>query len=363
MDYPKQLKLKEKKVSELLSEYGRINKIYGMEEPAFYRNKVHHVLGRDKKGNIISGCYEPDSHRIVDIKECVLEDKKCREIIETVKKLLKSFKMTIYDEDRDFGLMRHILVRRGFSTGEIMVVLVATSQILPSKNNFTKALLKEHPEITTVVLNVNDKFTSMVLGERNIVLYGPGFIKDILCGCTFRISPSSFYQINSVQTEKLYNTAIEFANLSGRETVIDAYCGIGTIGLVASKKAGKVIGVELNKDAVKDACLNCRENRISNASFYAGDAGEFMTKMASNGQKADVVFMDPPRSGSTEQFIDALGVLSPAKVVYVSCNPETQVEDLKYFKTKGYKVEKIQPVDMFPYTGHVETVCLLSKKS
>ena len=334
-----------------------------MDEPTFYRNKVHHVLGKDKNGNIISGCYEADSHRIVDIKECALEDKKCREIIETVKKLLKSFKIQIYDEDRDLGLMRHILVRRGFATGEIMVVLVSSSQILPSKNNFVKALMKEHSEITTIVLNVNDKSTSMVLGERNIVLYGPGFIKDILCGCSFRISPSSFYQINSVQTQVLYNTAIEFAQLSGKELVIDAYCGIGTIGLVASKKAGQVIGVELNKDAVKDAIINCRENKINNAVFYSGDAGEFMTKMASEGRKADVIFMDPPRSGSTKQFIDAVRILSPKKVVYVSCNPETQAEDLKYFKIKGYKVERIQPVDMFPFTGHVETVVLLSKKN
>lgn len=361
MPYEEQLAKKQKWVKGLLGEFGKPLPILGMENPKYYRNKVHHVFSRDRRGTIISGCYEARSHKVVDIEECMLEDLKSQEIIKTIKGMLRSFKILVYDEDTGYGLLRHVLVRRGFASGEIMVVLVVASPIFPSKNNFVKALRQKHPEITTVILNVNDKNTSMVLGERNITLYGPGFIKDTLCGCTFRISPNSFYQVNPVQTEKLYNTAIEYAGLKSTDTVIDAYCGIGTIGLVASKRAGKVIGVELNADAVRDARVNCKENRITNAEFYQGDAGEFMTRMAENGQKADVVFMDPPRSGSTEQFMDAVATLSPERVVYISCNPETQARDLRYMQKKGYRVEKIQPVEMFCFTEHVETVVLMSK--
>ena len=276
--------------------------------------------------------------------------------------MLKSFKIRTYDENTGYGLLRHVLIRRGFSTGEIMVVLVTGSPIFPSKNNFVKALRKAHPEITTVVLNVNDRQTSMVLGDREKPIFGPGFIKDRLCGCMFRISPKSFYQVNPVQTEILYQTAIDYASLTGKETVIDAYCGIGTIGLIAAKKAGKVIGVELNKDAVKDARINAKENKITNAAFYQGDAGRFMVEMAAKGEKADVVFMDPPRAGSDERFLSSVVKLSPKKVIYISCNPETLARDLKYLTKHYYKVEKIQPVDMFPFCDHCETVCELVRK-
>lgn len=360
--YEKQLSMKQARVKELLGDFGKVEPILGMENPNYYRNKVQHVFGRDRKGKILAGFYEAKSHRVVDVDECLIEDKKSQEIIKTIKDMLRSFKITIYDEDTGYGLLRHVLVRRGFASGEIMVVLVSASVIFPSKNNFVKALRVKHPEITTVVLNVNDKNTSMVLGERNITLYGPGFIKDTLCGCTFRISPSSFYQVNPIQTEKLYRLAVEYAKLRKEDTVIDAYCGIGTIGLVAASGAGKVIGVELNPNAVRDAKINCKENQIQNAQFLQGDAGEFMSLMASRGEHADVVFMDPPRSGSTEQFMDAVALLAPSRVVYISCNPETLARDLRYMKKKGYQVEKIQPVEMFCATSHVETVCLLSRK-
>ena len=225
-----------------------------------------------------------------------------------------------------------------------------------------KALRKVHPEISTVVLNINDKNTSMVLGEREIVLYGKGFIRDTLCGKSFRISPKSFYQVNSVQTEILYGKAVEFAGLTGKEKVIDAYCGIGTIGLVASGKAREVVGVELNKDAVRDARINARENKVVNISFRQGDAGEFMEAMAEAGEKADVVFMDPPRSGSSEKFLNSVIKLSPKKIVYISCNPETLARDLKYLTKHGYEAKSAVPVDMFSWTEHVETVVLLSQQ-
>ena len=360
--YKEQLVTKQKKMKKLLGKFGNIKPIIGMDDPFYYRNKVHAVFDRDKKGNIICGTYEAKTHKVVPVEECMIEDKVSQEIIRTIRDMLKSFKIKTYDEDTGYGLLRHVLVRRGFSTDEIMVVLVIGSPIFPSKNNFVKALRKKYPQITTVVLNVNDKKTSMVLGERDIVIYGKGYIRDTLCGCTFRISPQSFYQVNPVQTEILYKTAIEYAGLGRKETVIDAYCGIGTIGLVAAKRAKNVIGVELNPDAVRDARINAKENKITNARFYQGDAGEFMENMAENGEHADVVFMDPPRTGSDKKFMSSVIKLNPSRIVYISCGPETLARDLEYLTKHGYDVRKIQPVDMFSFTDHCENICLLTKK-
>lgn len=361
VEYKKQLEIKNKNIQKLLSNFGKVEKIIGMENPYYYRNKVHAAFSHDRKGNAISGIYEEKSHRVIPIDSCFLENQKADEIIVSIRKLLKSFKMKTYDEDTGYGFLRHVLIRTAHKTGQIMVVMVTGTPIFPSKNNFVKALRKEHPEITTIVQNVNDKKTSMILGERENVLYGKGFIVDELCGKTFKISPKSFYQVNSVQTEILYNKAIEFAGLTGKERVIDAYCGIGTIGMVAASYAKQVIGVELNKDAVRDAIMNKKFNKVSNIDFYNADAGKFMNEMAQSGEKVDVVLMDPPRSGSTEIFIDSIANMSPEKVVYISCAPETLARDLKYFKKKGYVMKKAVPVDMFPNTEHVETVVLMSK--
>ena len=371
MSYEEQLGIKQKEIKKLLSPFGDPEKIIGMYYPYHYRNKVHAAFGRKKNGEIISGIYEANTHRIVPVEECLIEDEKSQEIIRSIRDMLRSFKIKTYDEDTGYGLFRHVLVRRGFKTGEIMVVLVLSSPILPSKNNFLYFFLKAHPEISTVILNVNDKKTSMVLGDRNIVLYGKGFIRDELCGLSFRISPDSFYQVNPMQTEKLYNIAMSFAGLDSKNdknnekgpVVIDAYCGIGTIGLVASKNAGEVIGVELNKDAIRDAKINARENKRENIRFYQGDAGEFMESMAENGGHADIVFMDPPRVGSDERFLSSLVKLAPETVVYISCNPETQARDLKYLRKNGYEVKNIQPVDMFPWTEHCECIVKLTKKA
>ena len=360
--YTEQIKIKQKNMNKLLKKYGNVKPIIGMENPFYYRNKVHAVFDRDKKGNIICGTYEAGTHRVVPVEECMIEDKTSQEIIRAIRDMLKSFRIKTYDEDTGYGLLRHVLVRRGFSTDEIMVVLVVASPIFPSKNNFVKALRKKFPQISTVVLNVNDKKTSMVLGERDIVLYGKGFIRDRLCGCTFRISPQSFYQVNPVQTELLYKTAIEYAGLVRKERVIDAYCGIGTIGLVAAGKAREVIGIELNKNAVRDAIVNARENKITNARFYQGDAGEFMEGMVSEGERADVVFMDPPRTGSTEKFLTSMVKLGPSRIVYISCGPDTLARDLEFLTKHGYVTRKIQPVDMFSFTEHCEVVCLLTKQ-
>lgn len=363
MSYEKQLVKKQKELSELLKPFCRVNPIVGMKNPYHYRNKVHAVMARDRKGKIISGVYKEGTHFVLPVETCLIEDERADAIIGTIRGLLPSFKIKVYDEDTGYGFLRHVLVRTAHRTGEIMVVLVTASPVFPSKNNFVKALRKIHPEITTVVQNINNRGTSMVLGEKEHVLYGPGFIVDELCGKKFRISSKSFYQINPVQTEVLYSLAVKAAGLMGKETVVDAYCGIGTIGIVASAKAKEVIGVELNRDAVRDAVTNAKINKIGNVRFYNNDAGKFMVQMAAEGARADVVFMDPPRSGSTEEFINAVATLSPSRVVYVSCGPETLARDLAVFKRKGYRAVEAWGVDMFPMTGHVETVALLTRKA
>ena len=361
LPYKKQLKRKMKETAKLLEPYVRLEEIIGMEQPEHYRNKVNAAFTHDRQCKPLSGVYKEGTHYIIPIKKCILENEKADAIIATIRELLPSFKIKTYDEDRGYGLLRHVMVRTGQSTGEIMVVLVLSSPILPSKNNFVKALLERHPEITTIVTNINERKTSMVLGENGQVIYGRGYIEDVLCGITFRISPKSFYQVNAVQTEKLYRKAMEYAGLTGKEVVLDAYCGIGTIGMVAAGKADRVIGVELNEDAIKDAAANAKRNKIKNIDFYQKDAGEFMIQLAEQGEHIDTVFMDPPRTGSDEIFLDSLVKLKPKKVVYISCNPETLARDLKYMTKRGYRVTKGVCLDMFPFCGHVETICCLNR--
>lgn len=362
IEYKKQLEMKEENVRKLLKDFVKISPIVGMENPHYYRHKVHAVFDCVARGQVVAGVYKKNSHDVVDIESCQIEDQEADKIIREIKDLLKSFKIRTYDEDTGYGLLRHVLVRKGYHTGEIMVVLVLVSPILPSKNNFVKALRKNHPNISTVVINVNDKRTSMVLGERNIVVYGKGFIEDKLCGCTFRISPNSFYQVNPAQTENLYEKAIACAALTGKEKVIDAYCGTGTIGIIASKHAKEVIGVELNKDAIKDAITNAKRNEISNIRFINDDAGKYMVSLAEKKETVDVVIMDPPRSGSDEAFLSSVVKLAPKRVVYVSCGPDTLARDLKYLTKKGYKVTEAAPYDMFPMTAHTEVVVSLVRK-
>ncbi len=361
MDYPRQLKFKQAKVEKLLGIYGRVGKIVGMESPYHYRCKVQAAFGTTRGGKIISGVYQSSSHRIVNVDSCMIEDEKADEIIVTIRSLLPKFKLRPYNEDTGSGFLRHVLVRKGYNSGQILVVLVTASSVFPSKNNFVGALMKAHPEITTVVQNINSKHTNMVLGDINKTIHGNGYIEDSLCGCNFRISPNSFYQINPAQTEKLYSLSVEYAELTGKERVIDAYCGTGTIGIIASKTAGEVIGAELNSAAVRDARANAQLNNANNINFVCADAGEFMRDMASAGEKADVVFMDPPRAGSDKRFLSSVITLSPEKIVYISCNPETLARDLRYLTNNGYTVKKIKPVDQFPFTHHVECVVLMSR--
>ena len=361
MTYDRQLKWKQARCEILLKRFGKVSKIIGMDEPYHYRNKVQAAFGRTKSGKIISGVYQSGSHRIVSVDSCMTEDKIADKIIVDIRNMVPKFKIWTYDEDKGTGFLRHVLVKRGFTSGEVMVVIVGASGYFPMKKKFTAALLEKHPEITTVVLNINPQHTNLVLGDKEEVLYGNGYIEDTLCGCVFRISPKSFYQINPVQTEKLYNKAMELAQLDAKTRVIDAYCGIGTIGLVAAKTAGEVIGVELNPEAVKDAISNCKRNGMKNAKFCCADAGDFMEALAAEGESADVVFMDPPRAGSSKKFIESLVKMAPERVVYISCNPETLARDLQLITKKGYAVKVIQPVDMFPHTNHIECVVLLCR--
>ena len=362
LSYAEQLQWKQQRVAELLDGICEVRPILGMDDPFHYRNKVHAVLAVDKAGKPISGVYAMGTHRVVPVRHCLIEDCRADRIIQTIVAMLPAYKLRIYNEYTHRGFLRHILIRTGHVTGQIMVVLVATSLEFPGKKAFVQELIQRHPEITTVVLNCNQRETSMVLGTKEITLYGEGYMEDELCGKRFRISPQSFYQVNAKQCEVLYRTAIDAAQLTGAETLLDAYCGTGTIGLCASDGCKQLIGVELNADAIRDAKENARRNGVENARFLCDDAGRFMQKLAKEGNAPDVVMMDPPRAGSDQKFLQSLLMLKPKRVVYVSCNPETLARDLRVLVDGGYRAEWATPVDMFPGTEHVETVVLLSHK-
>lgn len=360
LTYDKQIALKQEKVQKLFPNYKEIRPVIGMEDPVHYRCKVQAAFGW-QKGKVVSGTYEAASHRLVPVEDCLLEDQQADAILATVRKLMTSFKLQPYNEDRRSGVLRHVLIRKGYFTGQILVVLVTGSYQFPSKNNFVAALCKAHPEITTVIHSINGAKTSMVLGEQQKTVKGPGFISDRLLGCTFRISAGSFYQVNPIQTEKLYSQALQMADLTGTESVLDAYCGTGTIGILAAKAAKNVIGVELNRQAVQDAIINAKINQVQNIRFVCDDAGKFLQKAAAKNEVPEVVIMDPPRAGSDEAFLSALVYASPKKVVYISCNPETQARDVQYLTKHGYKIMNMQPVDLFPHTDHVENIALIQK--
>ena len=362
LTYEQQLQYKQRKLEGMLSGYAPVQPIVGMEEPTHYRNKVQAAFYWDyKHRRCAAGVFQSTTQKIVPVDSCMIEDVQCDRIVQTVRRLADSFKIKPYDMRYHTGVLRHVLVRRGFATGEIMVVLVTLSSQLPSRNHFVKALCREHPEITTVVQHINPYEANLILGEQSRVLYGKGTIEDVLCGCRFRISPASFYQVNPVQCERLYRAAIDAAQLTGSETLFDAYCGTGTIGIIAAEKAKQVIGVELNRDAVRDAVANARLNGVSNIRFQCGDAGEYLTALAQDGETPDVLLMDPPRAGATVKFLKAVCRLAPEKVVYISCNPVTLARDLDYLTQHSYRAETIRGFDMFPFTKHVETVVLMSR--
>ncbi len=359
MSYEEQLRFKEIKCVRSLGKYGRVEKITPMENPYFYRNKVQTVFRKDRHGNLISGIYQSSTGGIVGVEKCLLENEKASEIIADIKKLIKKYRIFVYNPANETGFLHHVLIRSGFKSGEIMVVLATRDNKFEQKNGFVKDLVSLHPQITSIVQTIG-RSEKLFLGKTQKVIFGKPYIEDILCDLRFKISANSFYQINPVQTEKLYTKAIELANLKGNETVIDAYCGIGTIGLIASKKAKKVIAVENVKDAVMNAKENAKLNGIENVDFYCADASDFLKSYAEE-NSADVVFLDPPRMGSTPKFLHSVLKLNPKKIVYISCNPETQGRDLYTLVKGGYKVKNICPFDMFPQTNHVECIALLER--
>lgn len=360
-NYQKQLDIKKEYCKKLLKDNQldmyKVEDVLGMEHPYAYRNKI--IIAFNQKYEF--GFYEEDSHKIIPYERCLLHEEVSDLIIKKIQSLLKRYRVSIYDENRNRGLLRHVLIRRAVVTDQTMVVLVCNDNVFKGSKNFCNELVKSFPSIKTVVLNVNKRKTSIVLGNDEKVLYGKGFIVDELCGLRFKISPKSFYQINHQQCEILYHKALDLLNLKGNEIVIDAYCGIGTIGMIASSKVKEVIGVEVNKDAVKDAINNAKMNKINNIKFVNDDATAFMIKLAKQKQTVDCIIMDPPRSGSTKEFMDAIKILNPRKVVYISCDPRTQVRDIKYLAKLGYRGNIMYPVDMFPHTEHVECVVLMSK--
>lgn len=359
--YPEQLRRKQEQLRQLLGSFCTVEPVIGMEQPLHYRCKVHAAFGTDKNGKTISGIYQPMTHKIVPVDSCLIENETADSIIRDIRALMPSFRIAPFDEKRNTGFLRHVLIRKGCFTKQVMVVLVASSPVFRSQKAFLKALLEKHPEITTVILNINSRFTPVVLGREQKVLYGPGYIEDTLCGLRFRISAKSFYQVNPVQAETLYRTAVSLASLSGKEVLLDAYCGTGTIGLAAAASCAQVLGVEISRDAVQDAIANAKANGIQNAWFTCADAVEYIDRLVKDGRRCDVVLMDPPRDGSSEEFLSSLLRMKPDRIVYVSCGPESLARDLSILTAGGYSVRKIQPVDMFPYTEHVETVVLMSR--
>ena len=343
--------------------------ITGMEEPFHYRNKVHRAFGAVSKGRKkvwTGGIYREGTHEIISVKDCLIEDSRAVETLGRVQKLIDEFHLPFYDEDSQCGLIRHLLLRTAHATGEMLLVIVTGSTWFPGKKNFADALRKRCPEITTAVLNLNDRKTSLILGTRETNLYGRGFIEDELAGLRFRISASSFYQVNSVMTEKLYAKAIEFAGLTPETSVIDAYAGIGTIGMAAARHVKDVLSIELNENAVRDARKNAERNGLQNIRFLRADATEALKAMAKESPYGDgsalVIFMDPPRQGSTPGFIRAAAAMYPARIVYISCNPETLARDLRLFRDHGYQAEKAEFFDLFCFTEHLETVCCLRRQ-
>ena len=356
INYKCQLEYKTKRVKEALLRIGGIKAnvlpCLGMDNPYFYRNKIQMPYGKDRKGNVVYGFFKENSHEIIPVKECMIEDERAAPILWDIKELVKKMNIPIYNEDNGKGILRYVLIRTSYHYEEVMVVLVTSMMNFPGQRNFVDALTKLHPEITTIIENVNKRHTNVILGQEEKVLFGPGYIKDKILDLTFEISASSFFQVNPIQVEKLYKTALNLVNYKENPVVLDAYAGVGTIGLIASKNAQKVISVEINKDASKNAKDNAKRNGVDNIEFYCDDAGKFIMNYP---DKLDIVVMDPPRKGSDEKFLSTLLNKKPKQIIYISCDPETLARDLKYL-SQSYIVDYVQPVDMFPMTAHVETV-------
>ena len=367
LDYNKQLELKTNEVKQVISRIGKLENVeihetIGMQSPCRYRNKAQFPI-QNINGSTAIGFYKKKSHDVIPTDMCVIQHDINDKIIKIIKTYIQAYNVSIYNETTHTGVLRHLVTKVGFTTNEVMVVLVANGTNLPHLNELASVLKENILGFKTLVLNVNKAKTNVILGKENKVIYGNGKINDYIGDLVFEISPLSFFQVNPVQTEVLYNKALEYAELKENDTVFDIYCGIGSISLFLAQKATKVYGIEIVEDAIKDAKINAKLNNLNNVEFYVGKAEEVVPKMYSEGKTANVVVVDPPRRGCDEKVLDTIVSMKPDRVVYVSCNPSTLARDLAYLDERGYKCVEIQPVDMFPHTMHVECCAKIVKKS
>ena len=352
--YEEQLLMKQKELRRLFGTK-RIEPVIGMKHPSHYRHKVYATFAKNRAGRIVAGIYEENSHHLIYVKDCMIQHETANRIISSICRIATDMHIEVYNENTHTGVLRHAYIRVSEQTGEAMAVIVIGSKTMPGSRKFTARLVEENPEIVTVIINHNDRHTSMILGKEEKAVYGDGTITDEICGVKYRISSRSFYQVNPVQTEILYQTALDLADIKPSDRVLDACCGIGTISLLAAKKAKHVTGIEIVPEAIRDAKYNAKLNGIRNVHFHCADEKKYLLQ---TDETYDVVIMDPPRAGMSPEFLNAL---SSEKLVYISCNPETQKRDIDILRKKGYRPMKIVPCDMFPFTKHVETIVLLQK--
>jgi len=366
MNYKKTLELKRDIVQNLVNKNLKINlnvkNTIGMEEPFNYRNKAQYPEGINKEGKIIVGVFANRTHEVIETNGCIIQNKESEKIAKFICEFAYKNNISVYDENTGKGLLRHIVIKVGIQTNEMMCILVLNGKEIKNEENLVKELTNNFPNIKTIVKNINSKNTNVILGKENITIYGNGYIYDKLGDYIFKISPLSFYQINPVQTEKLYNLALQKAELTGKEILLDLYCGIGTIGIFMAKNAKQVYGIEIVEEAIKDAKENCKINNIQNAKYYAGDTEKLLSDLIEKEKIIpDLVVVDPPRKGLDKNTIENIKNIKPKKVIYISCNPATLIRDLSYLEDK-YKIKEIQPVDMFPFTSHVECCSVLELK-
>ena len=364
--YEETLKMKQNAVQSLVNKTLKnkiqVQETVGMEKPFHYRNKAQYPLGINKEGEPVIGVFANRTHEVIPMEKCLIQNPESEEIAKFVLQFIKRNKISIYDEKTGKGLFRHIVIKVGIKTGQIMSILVVNGKSIPKESQLKDELVSRFPRIKTIVKNINMKNTNVILGQENINIYGNGYIKDKLGEYTFKISPLSFYQVNPAQAEKLYNLGVEMAQISKEDIVFDLYCGIGTISLFMAKYAKKVYGIEIVKEAVDSANENAKLNGITNTEFYAGDVEIVLDELINNkGVKADIVMFDPPRKGLDKNSINNILKIKPKKIVYISCNPATLIRDLADFEDT-YEVKTIIPVDMFPFTSHVECVAVLQLK-
>ena len=366
LSYQAQLDFKRQQVIDNIERIGKLEKVrvnptLGMAEAYYYRNKAQIPVGADETGRLVSGFYAARSHAIIPFDQCYIQDRAHNELVGQIREILEQNKISAYDEVSHQGLIRHIILRRGRVTGEIMVTLVINGKVLPQSQTISQAICKVSPNIKSIVVNYNRAKTNTIFGRETETLFGEDTISDYIGDLIFKISARSFYQVNPIQTEVLYKKALEYANLTGTETVIDAYSGIGTISLFLARSAAKVYGVEVVAEAVADAKINAEINQIENIEFIQAKAEVWLPQAYAKGIRADVIVVDPPRKGCDQELLDAMLGMQPERIVYVSCNPSTLARDLAILSAGGYQVQEVQPVDMFPMTAHVETVVLMSR--